>query len=63
MLVLNLDKCSFVQNEIEYLGHKINADVIVPHRCHVDALLLKSHPQDVGGLQRFLGMINFYRRF
>ena len=24
---------------------------------------IKQHPQDVRGLQRFLGMINFYRRF
>jgi len=62
-LVLNLDKCSFVQHEIEYLGHKITVDGIVPLRCHVDALLFHPHPQDVRGLQRFLGMINFYRRF
>ena len=36
---------------------------IVPLHRHVDALLLQPHPQDVRGLQRFLGMINFYRRF
>ena len=53
---MNLDKCSFVQHEVEYLGHKITVDGIV-------ALLLQPHPQDVRGLQRFLGMINFYRRF
>ena len=29
-LVLNLDKCSFVQHKIEYLGHKITVDGIVP---------------------------------
>ena len=58
--MLNLDKCSFVQHEIEYLGHKITVDGIIPLRRHVDALLLQPHPQDVRGLQRFLGMINFY---
>ena len=62
-LVLNLDKCSFAQMEIEYLGHRITSDGIVPLRRHVDALLLQPHPQDVRGLQRFLGMINFYNRF
>ena len=46
-LVLNLDKCSFVQNKIEYLRHKITVDGIVPLRRHVDALLLQPHPQDV----------------
>ena len=58
-LVLNLDKCSFVQNKTEYMGHKITADGIVPLPCHVDTLLLQPHPQDVLDLQRFLGMINF----
>ena len=62
-LVLNLDKCSFVKHEIEYLGHKITVDGIIPLHRHVDALLLQPHPQDVRGLQRFLGMINFYRCF
>ena len=62
-LVLILDKCSFAQIEIEYLGHRINSDGIVPLRHHVDALLLQPHPQDVHGLQRFLGMINFYCQF
>ncbi len=50
-------------HEIEYLSHRITVDGIVPLRRHVDALLLQPHPQDVRGLQRFLGMINFYRRF
>ena len=62
-LVLNLDKCSFVENEIEYLGHKITANGIVPLHRHVDALLLQPHPQDVRGLQRLLVMINFNCRF
>ena len=62
-LVLNLEKCSFGQEEIDYLGHKITSAGIIPLRKHVDALLLQPQPQDVRGLQRFLGMINFYRRF
>ena len=62
-LVLNLDKCSFAQPEMEYLGHRISPAGIVPLRRHVDALLLQPHSHDVRGLQRFLGMINFYRRF
>ena len=45
-LVLNLEKCSFAQMEIEYLGHRITSDGIVPLRHHVDALLLQPHPQD-----------------
>ena len=62
-LVINLDKCSFALPEIDYLGHKITATGIVPLRRHVEALLQQPHPQDVCSLQRFLGMVNFYRRF
>ena len=62
-LVINLDKCSFALEEIEYLGHRISSSGIIPLRRHVDALLQQPRPQDVRGLQRFLGMVNFYRRF
>ena len=62
-LVINLEKCSFPLPEIDYLVHKITATGIVPLRRHVEALLQQPHPQDVCGLQRFLGMVNFYRRF
>ena len=62
-LVLNLEKCSFAQSEIEYLGHKITPAGIVPLCHHIDALLLPPRPLDVRCIQRFLGMINFYRRF
>ena len=43
-LVLNMGKCIFVQHKIEYLGHKIPVDGIVPLRNHVEALLLQPHP-------------------
>ena len=62
-LVINLDKCSFALPEIDYLGHKITTTGITPLRRHVDSLLQMPPPQDVRSLQRFLGMINFYRRF
>ena len=57
--VLNLEKCSFAQREIDYLGHRITPAGIVPLLGHVNALLLQPHPQDVCGLQKFLGMVNF----
>ena len=48
------------QDVIEYLGHKITPSRIFPLCRHVDILLLQPHPPDVHGLQRFLGMVNFY---
>ena len=62
-LVINLEKCRFALPEIDYLGHKITATGIVPLHRHVEALLQQPRPQDVCSLQRFLGMVNFYRRF
>ena len=62
-LVLNLEKCSFGQGEIDYLGHKITSAGMIPLCKHVEALLLQPQPHDVHGLQRFLGMINFYHHF
>ena len=62
-MVINLEICSFALPEIDYLGHKITATGIIPLRRHVEALLLQPRPQDVRSLQRFLGMVNFYRRF
>lgn len=41
-------------------GHMVTPSIIVPLCHHVDILLLPPHPHDVHGLQRFLGMVNFY---
>ena len=61
-LVLNQEKCSFAQREIDYLGHRITPAWIVPLLSHLNALLFQPHPQDVRGLQKFVGMVIFYRR-
>lgn len=62
-LVLNLEICSFAQKKTDYLEHKISPAVIIPLHPHVDALLLQPRSQDLSGLQRILGMVNFYRCF
>ena len=59
-----IQKCSIAQELIEYLGHKkLLLALLLSTIKHVDALLLQPHSQDVRGLQRFLGMINFYCHF
>ena len=61
---LNLQKCSIAQELIEYLDHKITPSGIASlHNQTCWCLSTPPHSQDVHGLQRFLGMINFYRRF
>jgi hypothetical protein len=48
---------------VEFLGHHITAEGAEPLQQKVTAIVEFQRPQDAKGMQRFLGMINFYRRF
>ena len=60
---INRKKCTFGQQEVRYLGHLVNADGIRPLPARIDDLLQFPAPESKIGLQCFLGMINYYRRF
>ena len=62
-LIISPSKCVFGQSAVEYLGHLVTADGLVPLARHVQALQDFPPPKSVADLQRFLGLINFYRRF
>jgi Reverse transcriptase (RNA-dependent DNA polymerase)/RNase H-like domain found in reverse transcriptase len=62
-LVLNLEKCQFGMSEVNFLGHKVTVNGIQPLTDHVEAVRVFPRPSDKQGLQRFLGTVNFYRRF
>ena len=62
-LTLNLEKCKFGKPEVEFLGHKVSTSGAVPLTKHTEAIQSFHQPEDKKQLQRFLGMINFYRRF
>jgi hypothetical protein len=62
-LVLNLDKCELGRQSVEFLGHRITAGGVEPLLKHVAAVKEYPQPSDVKGLQSFLGLVNFYRRF
>jgi hypothetical protein len=62
-LVLNMDKCQFGVEQVEFLGHSITAAGAVPLFKHVQAVMDFQRPVDAKQLQRFLGLVNFYRRF
>jgi len=53
----------FLVSSLSFLGHKVDAAGISPLQKHVTALQQFPPPSDLKQLQRFLGMINFYRRF
>jgi len=62
-LVMNLGKCEFLKTNITFLGHQISATGLSPLKDRVQAIANFPQPQTVKALQRFIGMLNFYRRF
>ena len=62
-LRVNPAKCVFAQQAVDFLGHQVTAGGIRPLQKHVEAVENFPPPTTVQQLQRFLGLLNFYRRF
>jgi hypothetical protein len=62
-LAINLEKCVFAVLSLKILGHKISAAGVAPEATHFAEIELCAPHQDIKQLQRFLSMVNFYRRF
>ena len=62
-LVVNRKKCILGVSEIEFLGHLCDQQGIKPLPAKVDAIRKVKAPTTIKELQRFLGMVNYYRRF
>jgi hypothetical protein len=62
-LTINPAKCVFAVPSLKFLGHTVDEAGITPLPRHVTAVQDCPPPTDIKQLQRFLGLINFYRRF
>ena len=62
-LIINAAKCLSGQNRLRFLGHIVSDKGIAPVACKVDPINSFSTPQNAQSLRRFLGMVNFYRKF
>jgi hypothetical protein len=62
-LTINPAKCVFVVSSLKFLGHMVDEAGITPLPRHVAAVQDCPPPTHIKQLQRFLGLINFYRRF
>ena len=60
---LNRKKCVIGQAQVKYLGHEVDSKGISPLPSRVRDLQEFPQPSTKLGLQRFLGMINYYRWF
>ena len=62
-VTLNPSKCCFGRTPVDFLGHGISENRIRPLEVHVYAIRDFPPPTTKRQMQRFLGMVNFYRRF
>ncbi len=62
-LAIILEKCVFAAPSLEILGHTILATGAAPTANNASEIENCPPPQNIKQLQRFLGMVNFYRRF
>jgi len=60
---LNLEKCTWFSDEVEYLGNIVRPGQLHVHNKIFDALKHASFPTTKTQLKSFLGMLNVYRRF
>lgn len=62
-MVVNTAKCVFGASTVTFLGYQISASGTAPLESKVNSIADVPPPTTVRELRRFLGMINFYRRF
>ena len=62
-LILNRKKCVFAVPEITFLGHRVCKNGVAPLEDKVTAIREFPKPKTMKDMRRFLGMVNFYRRF
>lgn len=62
-LSINVAKCVLGSNEVRYLGYVINSQGTSPLPERVSAIKNYKKPETIAELRKFLGFINFYRKF
>ena len=60
---LTKEKCKFMRDSVEYLGHQIDAQGIHATDSKVAAVTQAPEPTNVQELRDFLGLMNYYGKF
>lgn len=60
---LKKEKCAFMKESVEYLGHQVDASGIKATAEKISAVVNAPLPQNVQQLRSFLGLSNYYRKF
>ncbi|GBG86736.1 hypothetical protein CBR_g41802 [Chara braunii] len=59
----NPDKCEFVRQELEYLGHFVTPEGISPLSDKIQTIQEWSEPPNVTDVRSFLGLAGYYQHF
>lgn len=62
-LKLNLSKCSFLQNQINYLGYEISSTGMRPGEAKIRCVAEFPQPGNVHAVRQFLGLVSYFRKF
>ena len=62
-LYAKLSKCEFLKRELKYVGHVITEAGISPDPAKVQVMLDWHYPAHAKGMQQFLGLANYFRKF
>ena len=60
---LKKNKCAFMLDSVDYLGHTISADGLRTSEAKIKGIVNAPTPQNVSELRSFLGLVNYYGKF
>ena len=62
-LVVQRSKCILGRESLEFLGYHVDSEGVLPLPTRVEAIKAVPAPTTLKELQRFLGMVNYYRKW
>ena len=62
-VVVKKEKCVFMSESVEYLGHILNSQGMQPTPNKIEAIINAPNPRNVQELRSFLGLMNYYNKF
>lgn len=62
-LKIQIDKCSFMKKNTDFLGHVLSKDGICPNPNKIEVIQNILIPKTEKEIKRFLGMTGYYRKF
>ena len=61
-LKLNIQKCEFLPQEMEYLGYTISKDGVKPGKAKAQVIKDAKPPTTIKQIQSFIGLANYFRQ-